>query len=199
MDRSHFAQCLRDAVIGAVQRFRQRHPADSLYGFAIVEGQGGNYLGYAVATEEGLRRIAAQYDARGYRYQGWEWEQVDNQEKLAVWLRWANPDDGWHYGDFPKHYRIAEHLQRLVADDVFGEHAEQLEEFCTDVLASLQTDSAWQSLQQHKPLIAGVTEGEDPRDFLRTATRCNPYSVVRQLWFEQWQADECGSRIKAPD
>jgi len=193
MDRTQFAQHLGVAVVSAIQGFRAQHPAEVPYGFAIIFGQFGDYLGYAIATEQALQRIAAKYDAQGYRYEGFTWQTIDNCKELAIWLRWANPDDGWHYGDFPD---IADELRELVSSKEFGEQAMQLEEFCTDVLASLQTNSDWEYVQRDTPLICGVTEGVDPRDFLRTASRCNPFTMVRRLWAEKHEADERNSRIK---
>jgi len=35
-----------------------------------------------------------------------DWEEFDNSEKLATWLRWANPDDGWQYCDSRKHCKF---------------------------------------------------------------------------------------------
>lgn len=94
--------------------------------------------------------------------------------------------------------RIAATLSQLGTDGAFGDEAEQLEEFYTDVLASLPTNLEWQQIQNSKPLVVGVTYGEDPRDFLRTATRCNPFNIVRELWAEIWRAEEHESRITAP-
>jgi hypothetical protein len=122
----------------------------------------------------------------------------NNVDKLAVWLRWANPDDGWHYGDFPEHLDVAMHLANLVDSGVFGEDAEDLEECCTDVLSSLCSDPRWKSEFAGRPVFVGVTSGEDPRDFLRTATLANSYRRVRQLWDEYWQVDEINGRIPIP-
>lgn len=58
MDRSTFEVHLRAAVIGAFRDFCDQYAAESPYAFAIIEGQCGNYLGYAIATEEGLHRVA---------------------------------------------------------------------------------------------------------------------------------------------
>lgn len=75
----------------------------------------------------------------------------------------------------------------------------QLEEFCTDVLTSLQTNVEWQRLQATKTIVAGVTWGVDPRDFLRTATRCNSFTVVQQLWAEYLCVEEHERRIVRPE
>ena len=191
-----FANLLRQAMFGAWSEFIHAQPADHPYAFSLIGGQCGNYLGYAVATEEGLRRVAAEYDRRGYRYQGWEWEEFDNFEKLSIWLRWANPDDGWQYGDFPEHFKVQPALAQLIEAGTLGEDAEEFEEFCTDVLASLRNESEWQPWRGR--VAVGFTYGADCRDFLRTATRANPYPLVRKVWSEHWHAEELSRRISAP-
>jgi hypothetical protein len=196
VDRLAFSTLLRQAILGAWDEFVLAQPADHPYAFTLIGGQVGNYLGYAVATEEGLLRVAADYETRGYRYQGWEWENFDNCEKLAVWLRWANPDDGWRYGDFPKNFEVQAALAQLVKTGAIGQDPEGFEEFCTDVLTSLQQERAWQPWSGR--VVVGFTYGEDPRDFLRTATRANPYPLVQKLWGEHWQGEELSRRIPAP-
>jgi hypothetical protein len=196
MDRSTFATLLRKAIVGAWNDIIHQYSAERPYAFALIGGQCGNYLGYAFATEEGLARIAAEYDRRGYRYQAEEWEEFDNREQLSIWLRWANPDDGWQYGDFPEHFQVEAALRALVDAGALGEDAGELEEFCTEVLASLQQERAWWPWSGR--IVVGFTYGEDPRDYLRTATRANPYALVRKLWAEHCQGEELSLRIPPP-
>jgi hypothetical protein len=198
LDRTAFGRNLKHAVVGALAEFRRQLPDESPYAFAIILDQCGNYLGYAVATEEGLRRVAAKYAAMGYCYQGPEWAEVDNQERFAAWLRWANPDDGWRYGDFPNTLGSADELTCLVNGGAFGVAAEELEEFCTEVLAGLKSDPAWLAVVSRARVVVGVTSGENPRDFLRTATRANEYRAVEQLWGEHWWGEELSARIHLP-
>jgi hypothetical protein len=198
LDRSEFAQVLQRAVVAALSEFRRQSPGECPYALAIILGQAGNYLGYTVATEEGLRRVASKYAAAGYCYQGWEWEEFDNLERLAVWLRWANPDDGWRYGDFAARFGVTRQLAALVENGAFGEDAEELEEFCTEALAALQHDLEWLSVVAADQVVVGVTFGSDPRDFLRTATRANSYSLVRQVWAEYCRCEELSNKIRPP-
>jgi Domain of unknown function (DUF4303) len=198
LDRTAFARNLKHAVVEALAEFRRQVPGESPYAFGVILGQCGNYVGYAVATEEGLRRVAAKYAEMGYCYQGREWEEFDNQELLSAWLRWANPDDGWQYGDFPDAFGIADELTCLVNGGAFGVAAEELDEFCTEVLAELQSDPAWVAVVSGARVVVGVTSGEDPRDFLRTATRANEYRAVQQLWGEYWWGEELSGRIRSP-
>jgi hypothetical protein len=189
---------LRRGIAAALAEFRRHTPDESPYAFAIITGQCGNYLGYAVATEEGLHRVANEYAAMGYHYQGPEWEESDGRRQLTEWLRWANPDDGWRYGDFAGDLGIADGLAHLVRSGAFGEGAEGLEEFCTDVLAALRSDPIWLEIAADVRIVVGVTSGEDPRDFLRTATRVNDYRAVLQLWAEFRRGEELSSRIASP-
>ncbi|VTU00079.1 : DUF4303 [Gemmataceae bacterium] len=198
MTRSDFATTLRAAVVEAMRRFREYSPAESPYALAVILGQCGNYLGHAIASEEGLRRVAAGYAAKGYRYQCEEWEQIDQLERLATWLRWSNPDDGWRYGDFPDSSGVVAALAELVGTGEFGEDANHLEEFATIVLADLHSDPDWQCLTRGHRVYVGVTHGSDPRNFLRTASRANTHDVARDLWGEYWQGDELRNRILSP-
>ena len=69
MDRSEFSGLLRDAIPGAWDEFIEQHATETPYAFAFIGGQCGNYIGYAVATEEGLRRTANKYaDLVGQRH-----------------------------------------------------------------------------------------------------------------------------------
>src|SRR5690349_5959474 len=128
MIRLSFGDSLRQAILAALHEFARLHQSETPYAFALVAGQAGNYLGYAVATEQGLLRVATEYERRGYRYQGNDREQFDNREKLAIWLRWANPDDGWTYGDFPERFEVQRVLHQLRESGEFGERGEGFEE-----------------------------------------------------------------------
>jgi hypothetical protein len=198
LNRLEFARVLQRAVVGAFIDFRKQVPDEVPYAFTLILGQAGNYLGYAVATEQGLRRVASRYAALGYRYQGWEWEEFDNIEQLSKWLHWGNPDDGWYYGDFPDRFEVSVALAALVESRAFGEEADQLEEFCTDVMGCLQTDAEWLAVKIDR-LVVGVTYGCDPRDFLRTATRANEFNAVSQLWQEFCLGEDLSSRISNKD
>jgi hypothetical protein len=197
--RSAFAVSAREAIIAAWLQFNEQHVDATPYAFALIGGPCAEYLGYAVPTEEGLQRLAAQYDSRGYRYQGSEWEQFDNFEKLATWLRWANPDDGWHYGDFPEHCQILPKLRELADSGAFSAGDYLFEEYCTDcILEPFGEKAGLRNQLACGRLVLGFTWGEDPRDFLRTATRVNPYPIVTQLWWEIFQAEETERRILSP-
>jgi hypothetical protein len=198
VDRAKFAEELRREIVAGLRAFREQHAAETPYAYALLGGTGADYLGTAIATEEGLRRVAAKYAKLGYRYVLLTSERPATGAELAAWLRWANPDDGWYMGGLPEHKRVQEELCALVEAGDLGEDGGDFEEFCTDVLASLQDMPAWQEELARGEVIVGFTYGSDPRDFLRTATRANPYPIMRRLWAETWKADELQSRIKSP-
>jgi hypothetical protein len=202
MNGSILDDTLRRAIPAALDEFRQRHPAETPYAFVLIgsdSGSGDYWIGYAVATEQGLLRVASEYDQKGYKYQVNSWEVVDNQEKLAIWLRWANPDDGWTYGDFPERFGVAAAFRQAFDAGEFGEDGEGLEESCIEILASLRTRPDQVVPGEASGLgeiIVGFNSGEDPRDFLRTATLSNPYPLVRRHWEEWKRAEEIETRIK---
>jgi hypothetical protein len=193
IDRQMSSELVCQAILAGWAEFVSNHKDDTAYAFALIGGQCANYLGFAIATEQGLLAVAAKYESAGYRYRAEDWQQVDNIEKLAAWLRWANPDDGWFYSDFPEHFLVQAKLDQLSAHGLLGD--DDLEELCTEILASLQNSSAWREATNGS-VIVGFTYGEDPRDFLRTATRCNPYPLVMQIWTESHIADELALRIE---
>jgi hypothetical protein len=194
MGSSDLAQHLRDAVVAAIRAFRRERPSEHPYGFALVGGQAGDYVGFAIATEEGLRETAKRYARLGYRCDGPASEAAEDIERLSVWLRWANPDDGWRYGDFDDSEALCRSLRLLFAPTHKGG---SLEAFCTDeVLRPLGRDADWGHDPLSRSLIVGFTYGADPRDFLRSATRANPYPRVIELWSQFRQAEEVERRVK---
>ncbi len=122
--------------------------SEGLYAFTLIQGQQCNYLGYAVATETALTATTARYIAKGYRYHGRR--KLADADAIRAWLRWANPDDGWHYRDFCDTSTI----DRFLA--MHNHHDESLRTACIDQL------KAATRLQE---LTLGVTYGGDPADF----------------------------------
>jgi hypothetical protein len=203
VDLAKFAEELRQGIVVSLRAFREQHPTETPYAYALLGGQVANYLGMVIATEEGLQRVAAKYAKLGYRYNLFDEGIFDEDrpatiEELTVWLRWANPDDGWHLGELPNSKRVQKALDLFGKAGRFGQDGEDFEEFCTNVLASLQDMPAWRAEMARAQVVVGFTYGSDPRDFLRTATRANPYPVVRCLWRQTWEADELQPRIQAP-
>lgn len=71
-----FASQLKHAVVASVKAVGVETP----YAYALVLGQVGNWLGYAVATEEGLRRVAQRYHDLGYRYADDECDEAEMEQ-----------------------------------------------------------------------------------------------------------------------
>jgi hypothetical protein len=197
MDLVAFADELRRQIVADMRRFRAAHPEETPYAYALLGGQSPS-LGSVVATEEGLQRVAAKYVKLGWRYGNVVEPTPLTAELLAAWLRWANPDDGWYFWGLPDHEQVQAALAALIGAGGLGRGGAELEEFSTGVLASLQDMPEWREEMARGTVIVGFTHGEDPRDFLRTATRANPYPVVRRLWAETWKAEEVGRRIRSP-
>lgn len=192
-----FARVLRRAVVAALAGQRREVPDESPYALALIRCQVEDYLGYAIATEEGLHRVAARYEAKGYRSPG---EPAGQMDRLRAWLRWANPDDGWRYGDFPDESGVAGDLKRLVRAEAFGPEADDLEAFCVDALAALRADPEWLAAAAGlpRPPIVGVTLGVDPEDFLRTACEANDPEAVRRLRAEFQLGEQLAEKTRRP-
>src|SRR5579884_1507147 len=102
MSKLTFAERLGAAIPAALDEFVQKRPNAQPYAFALIGSQCDDYLGYAVATEGRLRRVAEQYYQLGDRCRdNLNRPEEYHREKLAIWLRWGNPDEGRRYGDFP--------------------------------------------------------------------------------------------------
>ena len=70
MNRSALAQRLRDSIVAGIRAFRRERSDERPYAVALIGGQAGNYISFAIATEEGLREAAKKYAESGYRYKG---------------------------------------------------------------------------------------------------------------------------------
>ncbi|KAI9134620.1 hypothetical protein [Acaryochloris sp. CCMEE 5410] len=120
------------------------------YAFALLLGQQCNYLGYAIATSDSLAKTVENYIELGYRYQGVQ--KMSDEEAIRTWLKWANPDDGWHYGDFGGNAAVQRYLDIHNGDDLL------LRNSCFEQLKSVIT-------QYETDLTLGVIYGANPEDF----------------------------------
>lgn len=118
------------------------------YALTLIQGQQCNYLGYAVATAAALTATVAKYIAKGYRYHGSR--KLADADAIRAWLRWANPDDGWHYRDFYD----SDTIQRFLA--MHNHDDESLRNACIGQL---------KAATRLQDMTLGVTYGEDPADF----------------------------------
>lgn len=142
MTRQAFAISLKRAIVKSFADFRSMIPRETPYALAIIIGQSAERLGIAIATEEGLIRVAEQYAARVYCDRGHRWLELDNLELLCSWLRWANPDDGWFSVEFGSAHEISDSLSVMVRGGEFAADPDGFEEFCIEALISLRADPA---------------------------------------------------------
>lgn len=124
------------------------------YALALIQGQQCNYLGYAVATAVALSATVAKYISKGYRYHGTR--DISDADAIRAWLRWANPDNGWHYRDFDD----ADTIQRFLGTHDHDD--ESLRNACIEQLRAVAP--------QHD-MTLGITYGEDPMDFRESVIR----------------------------
>ena len=198
MDCSEFTPILRNAIIAAVKQYCDENPTETPYGLAIIPGQLCNYLMFAIATEERLLETAGSYEASGYKYNG-TIEGKTNLEILTAWLRWANPDDGWKFGEFPAESGIADNLNAVVEEEEFADDLDEFVAYCNEVLATLWDDPDWKSLQNKGEIVVGVTWGEDPNDYVWSAEECNPKHLVDKLQEEFNQCEKLSDDIARAD
>jgi hypothetical protein len=118
------------------------------YAFSLIQGQRCSYLGYAVATAAALSATVDRYVSMGYRYHGAR--HISDADAIRDWLRWANPDDGWHYRDFNDLQTIQLFLNTHNQDE------ESLRNACIEQLKAVATQ---------QDITLGITYGEDPADF----------------------------------
>ena len=85
---THIEDLLTHAIIEGYRKFDAGNPEYQAYGLAVVRNAVGTSFHVAIATEQGLEKIAASYD---YGL---------SEDEKKTWLRWANPDDGWIRGSF---------------------------------------------------------------------------------------------------
>jgi hypothetical protein len=200
VDRVALTNELRVQIVADLRQFRETRPHETVYAYGLLGAPSGQpWLVSVIATEEMLQRTAIRYVEHRYRYRGSMEDRPATAEELATWLRWGNPDDGWYHWGLTDNEHVQRTLIAFSETGGLGENAELFEEFCTDVLTLLQTIAEWREGVIRCPVIVGFTYGSDPRDFLRTATRANPYPLVRQLWQEQARANELGRRLLPPD
>ena len=172
---------LKNAILNELETFVKNHASDTVYGMAMVMGQLGNYLGLAFATENGLEKISTKY--LNHKTSNWQEQRLYTDiENLKTWLKWANPDDGWHYVDFSEKHCIDKYLEELTKEISAEEINKEIEKNCIQALQNKEFEKF--------DIIFGITYGEDPDDFLRTATQINTLEKVKQLWRDTKAARE---------
>jgi hypothetical protein len=172
---------LKKAILDELNTFISENPNDKCYGVAIIPGQVGNYISVAFATTNGLEKVATEYYDPNKQTPK-EQRLYGNIEKLKIWLKWFNPDDGWLYINLTeKHSELKLHLQKIVDEKDEDDIDEIIEKLCIQTLK----DKEFSKMD----MIFGVTYGEDKRDFLRTATMINTYKKVKSIWRDSFASD----------
>ncbi len=144
------AQTIADELRRTAAELSSEEP----YAFTLIQGQLCNYLGYAVATEAALTAITAKYIAKGYRYLGRR--KLADADAIRAWLRWANPDDGWHYRDFCDAGTIERFLAMHNHDD------ESLRNACIDQLKAAARPTRMDARCHLRRRSGGLSRLRDP-------------------------------------
>lgn len=138
-------------IVDELRNTNLTYRCEEPYAFSLIQGQQCNYLGYAVATSLALAKTIEKYIELGYRYRGVQ--ALSDAEAIRIWMKWANPDDGWHYGDFNDYAAAQKYLEMHNGDDL------ALRNGC---LKQLKTVIAQHDIDD---VTLGVTYGENPEDF----------------------------------
>jgi hypothetical protein len=194
-----FRNRLHEAILHSLNVYRQEHSTETIYAFALVGGQCGNYLGYQLMTEQRLDSVAEYYYEQGYRHKYTSDNAEEQLQKIRTSMRWQNPEDDWHMDDFADSFEIRQSFEELVyRKNAFGEDARHLVEFCCDdVLASLHQFDEWRRNSELHSIILGVQS--DEADFFTCCVRCNPFHLATKLWHERFTGNELDRSIKPQD
>jgi len=155
-------------IVDELQRSVTDLEQEEPYAFTLIQGQQCSYLGYAVATAAALSTTVCRYISKGYRYHGTR--DLSDAEAIRAWLRWANPDDGWHYRDFNDSDTIQQFLDTCNYDD------DSLRNACIEQL---------QAVAAQQEMTLGITYGTDPADFCHSVIRIYG-SCGHKLFLEEY-------------
>jgi hypothetical protein len=183
--RRELAAALSAETAALIATFHTPKPEERAYAFAFVAPAEGHHIACAIATEEGLARLCGEYLARG-----WHSTEGDSADTVRTWMRWANPDDGWHSLRFSSALRSR--WTAAFYDGPFALFDGSCERICTVALIQLRRAGAFASFRP--PAIASFTYGSDPNDYVRFARRANPAEAVATLTLEN-AASHAASRV----
>ena len=174
----HIVDAIADATRNAINAFGDSHGVESIYAIALIPSSLGEYVHCAIATEE---RLAAR--AKTYK------NNLDPNSK-RLWLRWANPDDGW-FQDTHQHFDTAcELLSAAIRDGTLSEFDKRIPEMMCDALRIIaESDDA-------NGRTYSVTHGEDPQEFVYWASRINDDERMKQLQLEFAASQEAEDKIE---
>ncbi|HEX4609247.1 MAG TPA: DUF4303 domain-containing protein [Urbifossiella sp.] len=140
----------------------------------------GTHAHAAVATEEGLTRVAKKYMAKDYAA-GLD----DAVPLLRTWLRWAGPEDGWFQGLNSDAFTPASKLlDEAFAAELIKPFDGQLEALAQAALRQLDVVGVFGTGVAREAITLGLCYiGGDNSDeeFFAWAEDVNPPTVMQQL------------------
>ena len=181
---------LHVAITDAITNYLVSNSGSTIYSFALDVGQGGNFLGYQIMTEQLLSDVVEYHFNRGYRHKYTKDDDDEHRLRLREWLRWQNPDDDWFMSAFGEESEVQKMFQTLVYRDLAFENNEGgiFEFLCDDVLATLPLTDTWRNVPNCPSIALGVRA--DDLDFFTSFVRCNSFSHVITLWHEFFLGNE---------
>lgn len=196
MDRLKFSRLLQRSILAALKEFQDENPDESIYAVGIQADTEEFEVVCYLTTEEVLQEVAEQYYDEGYRYAGGI-EREMTVKWLALWLRWYGlatlPSDV----NLPYGVKIDRGFMTLLDAGEFGPDHDGVEPYLVEVLAKLAASKPWRELAD-RDIVVGLLDFEDPRVFLRTATRINDYTLVRRLWAEYEAGEAVDQDLDSP-
>lgn len=172
----HIEKAVEKGLKDAVHAYRAQHPDHDIYAIALVPSSLGDWVHGAIATEQGLDKVAESYARDGVP-----------KDVCRNWLRWANPDDGWHQ-DTASHF---EEASKALTAAMEAELLEEFDERISQILIQTLKNLAG---QWGEDLILGLTHGEDPQEYIYWAEQVNAPEHFKKMSAEFKAARELEER-----
>lgn len=190
-------EALASGVHEFLAEFRAAWPGETMYSLLFELPCEGTHAHAAVATEEGLARIAEKYASKGYRISDGE-----TLTALRIWLRWAGPEDGWFQGNETHCFdRVSNLLDEAFAAKYMEMFDGQLNDLALATLRDLDVRGVFGSTAERERIVLGMCYiGGDNSDeeFLEWAERVNPPAVIERLRREMDESRAMAERIPSP-
>jgi hypothetical protein len=195
-----FARIMEALAAGVhefLAEFRAAWPREAMYSFLFELPCEGTHAHAAVATEEGLTRVAEKYASKGYGI-----SDAETLTALRTWLRWAGPEDGWFQGSETHCFdRVSSLLDEAFAAKYMEMFDGQLNDLALATLGDLDVRWVFGSAAERERIVLGMCYiGGDNSDeeFLEWAERVNPPAVIERLRHEIDESRAMGERIASP-
>jgi hypothetical protein len=192
---------IQDALATGAQaflgNFRSTLPGETMYSFLFELPCEGTHAHAAVATEEGLIRVAEKYAGWGYRA-----KDGDTAVALRTWLRWAGPEDGWFQGgDMDCFVTVSDAVDEAVAAGHMEPFDGQLNTLALAALRAMDARGVFGVGIERDMVVLGMCYiGGDNSDeeFLGWAEEVNPPAVMSRLRREIKESRATDERIARP-